>query len=378
MSIVKLLYMLIMTYGIFFQSFFRFIDVPQKYTYSIIQHYYHFLNNYLFVKLIMLYTMSNLTQFNLTKFNAILLCFVYVVNSINIDVKIYEKFNRFIMIIFCFICHVYMLMYSYDVFNQSICVYTIMSFMCSTVITFYTHLIQKQQIINQDSFLFKKKYSYRMSMIIRIWEKICSLMIVRVIVVYLAYQCAEQLNKQLNTYIYIILFVANISVLFIYIILCGLYTVYSSHCKSLYIHRLIFQNKRIYCCGVFDIMHEGHLKLFKNMSKYGDVIVGVLDDNTVKSYKRTPIMTHTERCDVVKNAKYVKNIIPNCPMYTNSAFIKKHNIDIVAISEEYFIPPFKYYEDCVRENKYVIMPRHTGICTSDLIKRIKSRKDLIV
>ena len=31
--------------------------------------------------------------------------------------------------------------------------------------------------------------------------------------------------------------------------------------------------------------HEGHMVLFKNMSKYGDVIVSVLDNETVESYK---------------------------------------------------------------------------------------------
>ncbi|VBB18547.1 cytidylyltransferase [Yasminevirus sp. GU-2018] len=139
---------------------------------------------------------------------------------------------------------------------------------------------------------------------------------------------------------------------------------------------LFWRNKRAYCSGVFDLMHEGHMELFKNMSAHGDVIVGVLDDETVESYKRKPIMTHAERCDAVKSAKYVDEIIPHGPLYTTSEFMREHNIDVVGIGEEYLKPPYQYYEDCVAEGKYVKMPRYTGISTSDLIKRIKKRDDL--
>lgn len=157
---------------------------------------------------------------------------------------------------------------------------------------------------------------------------------------------------------------------FMYILIVAVSTIIDTR------ETILWRNKRAYCCGVFDIMHEGHMVLFKNMSKHGDVIVGVLDDKTVESYKRIPVMTHTERCDAVKIAKYVSEIIPHCPLYTDSVFMREHNIDIVGIGEEYFNPPYKYYEDCVRENKYVIMPRYEGVSTSALIKRIQSRKDL--
>ena len=126
------------------------------------------------------------------------------------------------------------------------------------------------------------------------------------------------------------------------------------------------------------MMHEGHLKLFERMSAYGSVIVGVLDNETVMSYKRAPVMSSDERYRVVKTAKFVDEIIERCPLYTTEDFMKKHKIDIVGIGEEYYFPPYKYYEDCVRLNKFVIIPRYQGISTSTLIKRIRSRDDLDV
>lgn len=139
---------------------------------------------------------------------------------------------------------------------------------------------------------------------------------------------------------------------------------------------IFWRRKRVYCCGVFDMLHTGHTTLFEKVNKYGDVIVGVLDDETVMAYKRRPVMTHDERCNAVKSAKYVDEIIPNCPLNTTSGFMKNHDIDLVAIGEEYLVPPYTYYEDCVREKKYVSIPRYTGISTSDLIHRIKLRDDL--
>lgn len=133
--------------------------------------------------------------------------------------------------------------------------------------------------------------------------------------------------------------------------------------------------KKIYCCGVFDMMHKGHMELFEKMNKYGDVVVGIIDDETVASYKRLPIMNHKERCETVKLAKYVTEIIPNCPLDTTLEFMKMHNIDLVAIGEEYFSPPYKYYEECVKANKYLVISRCEGISSTDLINRIKIRAE---
>jgi len=149
------------------------------------------------------------------------------------------------------------------------------------------------------------------------------------------------------------------------------------------------KQKRVYCCGVFDMLHVGHVTLFKYLSKYGDVIVGVLNDEIVASYKRIPIMTHDERCNAVKEAKYVTDVIENCPLDTNEEFVKENKIDLVGIGEEYcekMSDMLQYFSACVdtstkikpklKDELIVSVPRYDGISSSDLIKRIKSRKDL--
>ena len=44
--------------------------------------------------------------------------------------------------------------------------------------------------------------------------------------------------------------------------------------------------KKIYTAFSIDFLHEGHIKLLKKASEYGEVIVGLLTDKAIVSYKR--------------------------------------------------------------------------------------------
>ena len=59
-----------------------------------------------------------------------------------------------------------------------------------------------------------------------------------------------------------------------------------------------------------DILHEGHINLLKFASKYGDVIVGLLTDDAIASYKNIPYLNYNRRKIIVQNIKYVKKVIP--------------------------------------------------------------------
>jgi cytidyltransferase-like protein len=67
---------------------------------------------------------------------------------------------------------------------------------------------------------------------------------------------------------------------------------------------------RIYCNGVFNLCHIGHIKKFEQASKYGQIIVGVHSDADVVTYKRYPIQTTIERVETVKLMKWVDEVIP--------------------------------------------------------------------
>lgn len=71
------------------------------------------------------------------------------------------------------------------------------------------------------------------------------------------------------------------------------------------------KEKRIVYVGMSaDIIHPGHLNILHEASKYGRVIVGVLTDEAIASYKRLPYLNYEQRSLVVSNLKGVAEVIP--------------------------------------------------------------------
>ena len=68
--------------------------------------------------------------------------------------------------------------------------------------------------------------------------------------------------------------------------------------------------KKVYVGLSVDLIHEGHINILKTASKYGDVIVGLLTDEAIASYKNIPYLNFDRRKIVVQNIKYVKKVIP--------------------------------------------------------------------
>ena len=68
--------------------------------------------------------------------------------------------------------------------------------------------------------------------------------------------------------------------------------------------------KKVYITLSVDIIHEGHIKILKTAYKYGDVIVGLLTDEAISSYKNIPYLNYNRRKIIVQNIKYVKKVVP--------------------------------------------------------------------
>jgi len=68
--------------------------------------------------------------------------------------------------------------------------------------------------------------------------------------------------------------------------------------------------KKVYVGLAVDIIHEGHINILKTASKFGNVIVGLLTDEAIASYKNIPYLNYHRRKIIVQNIKYVKKVIP--------------------------------------------------------------------
>jgi phosphoenolpyruvate mutase len=67
--------------------------------------------------------------------------------------------------------------------------------------------------------------------------------------------------------------------------------------------------KKVYVGFSADLIHHGHINIIDEASKYGEVTIGLLSDEAIKSYKRSPIINYESRKKVVESFKNVKNVI---------------------------------------------------------------------
>ncbi|QKF72291.1 phosphoenolpyruvate mutase / cytidylyltransferase [Aliarcobacter faecis] len=68
--------------------------------------------------------------------------------------------------------------------------------------------------------------------------------------------------------------------------------------------------KKVYVGMSADLVHPGHMNILKIAAGLGEVIVGLLTDKAIASYKRLPYMTYEQRKAVIENIKGVKEVIP--------------------------------------------------------------------
>ena len=58
-----------------------------------------------------------------------------------------------------------------------------------------------------------------------------------------------------------------------------------------------------------DVIHPGHINILKIAESYGEVIVGLLTDKAISSYKKVPLMSYEERFIVLSGIKHISKII---------------------------------------------------------------------
>lgn len=68
--------------------------------------------------------------------------------------------------------------------------------------------------------------------------------------------------------------------------------------------------KKVYVGMSADLIHPGHLNIINVARELGDVIVGLLTDKAIASYKRLPVMSYEQRKVIVENIKGVSQVVP--------------------------------------------------------------------
>lgn len=69
-------------------------------------------------------------------------------------------------------------------------------------------------------------------------------------------------------------------------------------------------SKIVYVGMSADLVHPGHLNIIEHATRLGEVVVGLLTDEAIASYKRLPYMEFDQRKKVIESIKGVSNVIP--------------------------------------------------------------------
>ncbi len=144
--------------------------------------------------------------------------------------------------------------------------------------------------------------------------------------------------------------------------------------------------KIVFCSGVFDLVHAGHILFFEDCKKYGNILVIVLGkDANVRDYKggNRPIMNEHIRLKMVDSLKPVDYTLLDTyeapkddPLFLINKFLADLQPDFYVINNDAFNIPQreemakKYKTELVILDRYC-PPEFDNISTTKLIEKIK-------
>ena len=94
--------------------------------------------------------------------------------------------------------------------------------------------------------------------------------------------------------------------------------------------------KTVITYGTFDLFHIGHLNLLRKAKEIGDkLIVAVSTDEFNELKGKKAIIPYKQRAEIVKNIKCVDMVIPENNWEQKIQDIKKYNVDVFVIGEDW-------------------------------------------
>lgn len=96
-------------------------------------------------------------------------------------------------------------------------------------------------------------------------------------------------------------------------------------------------NIKVWVNGTFDVVHLGHIRLLEFASSYGQVRVGLDEDERITSKKgpSRPINNISSRLEFISSIKYVDSATSFGTDDELKHRIKEYDADIIVVGEEY-------------------------------------------
>lgn len=126
---------------------------------------------------------------------------------------------------------------------------------------------------------------------------------------------------------------------------------------------------KILTFGVYDYLHLGHLRLFKQCKKYADyLIVAVQNGDYIKKFKPDADVLYStdERVEMLEALRIVDQVV----VYDTVGVValEKIDFDILALGEDHIGARFDEITNwCAKHGKQVVRLKRTpGLCSSDI------------
>ena len=122
--------------------------------------------------------------------------------------------------------------------------------------------------------------------------------------------------------------------------------------------------------GTFDVLHMGHIKLFRHARKLagpaGRVVVGTDSDERIRELKgpTRPINNIFDRVDFLNAIKYIDCVVTFSSADELEARIKQFSPDILLIGNDYVDKPIVGAQYA---KEIVYFPRYGGLSSSKII-----------
>ena len=121
--------------------------------------------------------------------------------------------------------------------------------------------------------------------------------------------------------------------------------------------------RKVITYGTFDLLHVGHVRLFKRLKELGDhLIVGVSTDEFNLGKGKRSVFAYEDRAEIVRSIAYVDEVVPEVSWDQKRRDIVERGVDIFAIGVDWE----GKFDDLRDVCEVIYLDRTDGISTTSI------------
>jgi glycerol-3-phosphate cytidylyltransferase len=133
----------------------------------------------------------------------------------------------------------------------------------------------------------------------------------------------------------------------------------------------------VYTGGTFDLPHPGHYRLLERAADFGEVVVALNTDEFIFKYKgKTPILSYTEREEILLACKWVDRVVPNVGGEDSTISIEMVSPDYIIVGSDWarkdYYKQMSFTQEWLDERGIglIYVPYTKGISSTEIKKRM--------